>query len=100
VVDLTITPAAAAANRFWEPGELLLAPRRITRLADLENQEAGAVESVEVWHGTGFGPDEPGKYPGPQRLKITCAVSPGLNRAWLHYYNEPLGEVIFPERWR
>lgn len=100
VVDLTLTPQSNAANRFWEPGELMLATRKVTHLADLENNEAGAAEAVEIWNGDSFGPDEQGKYPGPQRLKVTFAVKPGLERAWLHYYNEPLGEVVFPERWR
>lgn len=100
VVDLTLTPQSNVANRFWEPGELMLATRKVTQLADLENNEAGAAEAVEIWNGNSFGPDEQGKYPGPQRLKITFAVKPGLERAWLHYYNEPLGEVVFPERWR
>jgi hypothetical protein len=100
VVDLTLTPQSNATDRYWEPGELMLATRKVTQLADLENNEAGGAESVEIWNGSTFGPDEQGKYPGPQRLKITFAVKPGLERAWLHYYNEPLGEVVFPERWR
>jgi hypothetical protein len=100
VVDLTLTPQGNATDRYWEPGELMLATRKVTQLADLENNEAGGAESVEIWNGSTFGPDEQGKYPGPQRLKITFAVKPGLERAWLHYYNEPLGEVVFPERWR
>jgi hypothetical protein len=100
VVDLTLTPQGNARDRYWEPGELMLATRKVTQLTDLENNEAGGAESVEIWNGSAFGPDEQGKYPGPQRLKITFGVKPGLDRAWLHYYNEPLGEVVFPERWR
>jgi hypothetical protein len=53
---------------------------------------------VLVWNGSGFGPDEEGKYPGSQRLKVTFGVKPGITKAWLQYYNETLGSLELP-RW-
>jgi hypothetical protein len=95
-VDVTITPKDNAADRVWEPTELILTTEKIKSLADLEDKEAGTTHSVEVWNGTAFGPDDPGKYPGDQRLKIIFAVTPGMSRVWLHYYNEPIGQLTLP----
>jgi hypothetical protein len=95
-VDLTITPKADKDERIWEPGELMLATERIKSLEDLEGKEAGTAHSVEIWNGTDFGPDDPGKYPGEQRLKIVFAVKPGTRQAWLQYYNEPIGQLTLP----
>ena len=49
-----------------------------------------------IWDSLQFGPDDPGKYPGEQRLKITFEVQPGVSKAWLHYYNEPIGTLELP----
>ena len=95
-VDLTITPKADACNSVWEPTELMLTSERIKSLTDLEEKEVGTTHSVEIWNGTAFGPDDPGKYPGEQRLKIVFAVKPGAREAWLHYYNEPIGQLRLP----
>ena len=95
-VDVTITPKGDAGDSVWEPTELMLTTEKITSLADLEEKEAGTTHSVEIWNGTAFGPDDPGKYPGEQRLKIIFAVKPGTTRAWLHYYSEPIGELTLP----
>jgi len=95
-VDVTITPKNG--NRAWEPGELILTTEKISSLADLEegDKELGTADAVRVWDGSQFGPDDPGKYPGEQRLKITFEVKPVASKAWLHYYNEPIGELALP----
>jgi hypothetical protein len=99
-LDVTITPKAQAKNSFtfWEPSELILTSDKIKSLADLEEKDIGSVHSVEIWNGSAFGPDDPGKYPGEQRLKIIFQVKPGENTAWLHYYNECLGQLNLPVR--
>ena len=98
-VDVTVTPAPAAAERFWEPAEFILTTKKISNLDDLENNEAGFVYDTKVWDGNTFGPDDPGKYPGEQRLLITFAVSPATKSAWLHYYKEAIAQFELPE-WR
>jgi hypothetical protein len=95
-VDVTITPKGEAGHSVWEPSELMLTSEKIRSLADLENKEVGTTHSVEIWNGTSFGPDDPGKYPGEQRLKIVFAVKPATTEAWLHYYHEPIGRLKFP----
>lgn len=95
-VDLTITPQDPAGDSIWEPTELMLTTEKVKSLIDLQDKEAGTTHAVEIWNGTAFGPDDPGKYPGAQRLKITFAVKPGTSHAWLHYYNEPIGELKLP----
>lgn len=95
-VDLTITPNPDACNSIWEPSELILTSEMIKSLSDLENKEVGTTHSVEIWDGAAFGPDDPGKYPGAQRLKIIFAVKPGARDAWLHYYHEPIGQLRLP----
>ena len=96
-VDVTITPKGNGGN-YWEPGEFILTSERLSSLEDLEDGEKqiGDMERVEIWDGAAFGPDDPGKYPGTQRLRLTFAVKPGTSRAWVQYYAEPLGEVTLP----
>ena len=98
-MDVTITPKVGASPHcVWEPTELILTSSKIKSLADLEEKDVGSVHSVEIWNGTAFGPDDYGKYPGEQRLKIIFEVKPGANTAWLHYYNEPIGQLNLPVR--
>ncbi|HWX20348.1 MAG TPA: hypothetical protein VN578_10660 [Candidatus Binatia bacterium] len=97
-VDLTVTPSDKCQGRFWEPGEFILASEKVKGLEDLEEKEVGSVNEVLVWNGSEFGPDEEGKYPGSQRLKVTFGVKPGSTKAWLQYYNETLGPLELP-RW-
>jgi len=96
-VDVTITPKGNGEH-YWEPGEFILTSERLSSLEDLEDdgKQVGDMERVEIWDGAIFGPDDPGKYPGPQRLRLTFAVKPGTSRAWMQYYAEPLGEVMLP----
>jgi len=95
-VDVTITPRADAGDSVWEPTELMLTSEKIKSLTDLEDKEVGTTHSVEIWNGTAFGPDDPGKYPGEQRLKIIFEVKLGARDAWLHYYHEPIGQLKLP----
>ena len=97
-VDMTITPVNSGADRAWEPGELILTSEKLSSLEDLEDddKELGTAHTVTVWDGAQFGPDDPGKYPGEQRLKVTFAVEPGASKGWLHYYNEPIGVLELP----
>ena len=95
-LDVTITPKGDSCNSIWEPTELILTSERIKSLEDLEGKEVGTTHSVEIWNGSAFGPDDPGKYPGEQRLKIIFEVNPGAQQAWLHYYNETIGELRLP----
>ena len=91
-------PREGNAERVWEPGEFILVSEPIKSLADLEDgdKEVGSTHDVRVWNGTVFGPDDPGKYPGEQRLKLTFSVTPGTTKAWLQYYNEPIGSLLLP----
>ena len=96
-VDVTITPKATCEDRVWEPTELILTSEKISSLEDLQaDEDFGTVESVLIWDGSKFGPDDPGKYPGEQRLKITFAVKPGVSKGWVHYYDEPIGVLELP----
>jgi len=97
-MDITITPKGQAGNSVWEPTELILTSGKIKSLADIEDKDIGSVHSVEIWNGTAFGPDDPGKYPGEQRLKVIFQVKPGVNEAWLYYYNEVIGQLKLPVR--
>jgi hypothetical protein len=99
-IDLTITPRDGG-GAVWEPGELMLASERISSLMDLEDEakQVGHVEDVQVWNGKSFGPDDAGKYPGMQRLKLTFSVKPETSESWLHYYAEAIGPVELP-RWQ
>lgn len=94
--DVTITPRGDAGDSVWEPAELILTSEKVKSLADLGDKEVGTTHSVEIWNGTAFGPDDPGKYPGEQRLKIVFEVNSGAGQAWLHYYNEPIGPIKLP----
>ncbi|HTV43016.1 MAG TPA: hypothetical protein VMF08_20800 [Candidatus Sulfotelmatobacter sp.] len=95
-LDVTITPKADSANRFWEPGELILTSEKINSVTDLGEKSVGATHTVEVWDGTAFGADDECKYPGEQRLKIIFEVKPGTKSGWLCYYNEPIGRLELP----
>jgi hypothetical protein len=97
-VDMTITPKSPNADSVWEPGEFILTSDRLASLMDLEDgtKEVGTTELVEIWDGSGFVGDDPGKYPGTQRLKVTFAVRPGTGKAWLHYYAETIGQLELP----
>src|SRR4030095_2613362 len=87
-VDLTINPRVSALKDVWEPGELVLRSQKVSTVHDLQEEATGFADQVLVWNGSEFGPDDPGKYSGMTRLKITLAVKPGTSRALLHYYDQ------------
>ncbi|MBI5831977.1 MAG: hypothetical protein HZB16_06660 [Armatimonadetes bacterium] len=100
-LDLTITPHLAQGARFthWEPGDLSLAhpDAKPPSMRDDEGPEdVGQVHEVLVWSNGAFGPDEEGKYEGPQRVRLLAAIKPEATLAKLRYYLEFLGEVRFP----
>jgi hypothetical protein len=97
-VELTVTPAVESVERLWEPGELILTTERIENLEALEDdiKEVGRVESCRVWNGAAYDEDESCKYPGEQRLLLTFAVKPGTSKAWLQYYDAPVGLMDVP----
>jgi hypothetical protein len=94
-VDVTITPQGNAAGRVWEPGEFILTSKPVSKLGDLE-AGIGSVHETRIWNGTEFAEDDPGKYPGPQRVKLTFEVKPDTTKAWLQYYIETIGVIDLP----
>jgi hypothetical protein len=95
-VDLTITPKDGNKERFWEPGEFVLVSEPVKKLMDIEEKEVGSMHKIEIWDGGNFTADDPGKYPGEQRLKLTVSVEPGASRAWLQYYDVSLAALELP----
>jgi hypothetical protein len=93
-VELTITPAqTGGAFQHWEPGELVLT-RPGMGIEDDDN-EAADVRKVEILEGGSFRDDDGVKAPGPQTLRLTVGVHPGVSKATLRYYFEELGTVDF-----
>lgn len=98
-LDVTITPTAPPGKMsHWEPAELLIVPFDSTdNEVDLEGADAtGYVEEVEIYDGSRFVEDDPGKYEGPQRLRLLAAVEPGLRQAKFRYYFESFGRFDLP----
>lgn len=97
-IDMTITPQTSEWESVWEPSELMLSSEKVSSMIDLhdESKQIGSTEAVAIWNGTEFGDDDPGKYPGPKRLRVTFGVKPGTSRASINYYAEALGEVELP----
>jgi hypothetical protein len=95
-LDVTITPGPKGRDGLWEASELMLTSGPVNSLEELEEKEVGTTHEVLVWDGTKFGDDDPGKYPGEQRLKVTFAAKPGVSKVWLQYYNETIGELSLP----
>jgi len=95
--EVTITPQEHTSGRVWEPEEFIPIARPGVRLENLEDESVGYLHDCRVWDGSAFGPDDPGKYPGQQRLKLTFGFKPGTTKAWVYYYNEILGQIDIPE---
>jgi hypothetical protein len=95
-IDVTIVPRPTAGPfLFWEPGELLLVPSD-SRAREPE-PDASTPDEVEVFHEGQFGPDEMGKYPGEQRLRLRFGLSRGgPRRLKFRYYFETFGAVLLP----
>ena len=96
-IDLTISPAKAKCFRLWTPSELELtsAPRK--GLEELTDDSVAELCDCQVWDGSKFVEDDPGKYEGAQRVKIVFAVETAIRTAHLSYYGNPLGPVSLPE---
>ncbi|MBM3846743.1 MAG: hypothetical protein FJ405_10735 [Verrucomicrobia bacterium] len=99
--DMTITRVSGGDDRIWEPGELILTMDRVVTLEDLSEgeKELGFSAAYQIWEDGAFVDDKVGKMPGSQRLKMTFAVKPRIQRGWLQYYDQPLCEVSLPD-WR
>ena len=96
-VDLTISPAEAKCFRLWSPSELELTATPRKGLEELADDSASEVCDCQIWDGSKFEEDDPGKYEGVQRVKIVFAVEPGLRTAYLNYYGNSLGPISLPE---
>ncbi|HVF09765.1 MAG TPA: hypothetical protein VNA16_03135 [Abditibacteriaceae bacterium] len=97
-LDVTITPQESNGDfTLWKPGELVLvSPTAKANDPDDEGSTLGAVHAVEVWHEGRWQPDDPGKYEGPQRLKLLAWVQPGAHRLRFRYYFEIFGDLEIP----
>ena len=93
-VDLTISPKAPTGSfSLWEPGEIMLV-RPETK--NMDNDDACEVEGVEIFQDKVFVKDDGMKLPGPQRLRLLCAVTPGVKSLKVKYYFETFGVVRLP----
>ena len=99
-LDVTITPPVPTGGfTHWEPGELVLTGPDAKSSRDLDSMDEEAAEpvaEVEIWRDGGWRPDEEGKYPGPQRLRLLAGVPVGTRRARFRYYFEVFGEIDLP----
>jgi hypothetical protein len=100
-VELTVTPSAGMEGPFqlWEPGELRLVKEesRFDReYAGADEDDQVSIRAVEIQHKGRFQDDEGWKLPGPQRLRLLLAVSPGVERLKFRYYFEEFGRVQLP----
>jgi hypothetical protein len=98
-VDVTITPRTPKGDGFthWEPGELVLVhpSSKGHKALDSDDSEFGEIAETLIWdpQRKAFGPDEQGKYFGPQRLQLLVGVEPDLGHVAFRYYFEKFGNV-------
>ncbi len=98
-VDITIKPTASSTSMtHWEPGELILVPKAVKSDAEIWDklEEAGYVETVEVFDGEQFVEDEDYKYAGAQRVRLLMSVQADCRQGRLQYYFEDLGGLELP----
>ena len=100
-IDLTIRPTPNPGGfQFWEPSEFFLVPYDMkVSLDSLDGDETSPVEEVRVWdpETRQWMKDDPGKYPGEQRLQLVFGIKPAAPRRWkLQYYFESFGEIELP----
>jgi hypothetical protein len=99
LVEVTITPAASVEGPFslWEPGELcLVRPESVLRPeSDEPDDEDNACEvsKIQIENEGQWTDDEGMKYGGPQRLRLTLAVQPGIRGLKFRYYFEEFGMI-------
>lgn len=102
VVDVTITPQESKGPfQHWAPSELtLVKPDSVLRPESDEpddSDESCELLSVEALEDGKWVKDEGMKYAGPQRLRMSLGVQPGVDRLKFRYYFEEFGEVSFSE---
>lgn len=93
-IEVTITPPEQSEGFIsWEPGELMLAPLSMSLkgLDDLEG--CFQVQDVKLVVNGLDREDDPGKYEGPQRLKVLVGVPREETAFKFVYYFEQFGEV-------
>lgn len=100
-VDVTITPLAPQGSfTLWEAGELRLVRPEANAKSMLKDEDPdsdiSSLHKVEIYRDGQFGIDEPGKYPGEQRLRLYVGILPGHSKLKFRYYFEHFGEVSFP----
>lgn len=98
LVEAEITPKASGGGGFqlWEPGELRASVPGSRPDAEADENDLGSVGALQIWDGTSWVEDEGGKYPGPQRLRLTFDLPRPVDRFVLRYYFEDVGEVRTP----
>ena len=96
LVELTVTPTGQSEGfSMWEPGEL----RLVRPGHDPENSEdpdVADVVALEIFQEGAWQTEEGMKYEGPQRLRLTAAVDPQVERLQCQYYFEVFGDVVLP----
>jgi len=100
-LDVTVRPTGKSEGfQYWEPGELrLVTPESRLNPDDPEadeGEDACEVTRLEVEQEGAFQEDEGWKLPGPQRLRLLLAVSPGVSALKFRYYFEEFGDVRLP----
>jgi len=94
-LDVTITPTQGPTPMmFWEPSELMLVGPEAKAAIDTAN--AGEIRAVEIWQNGAWQPDDPGKYAGPQRLKLHIGVNAHERHLRFRYYFEIFGHIEIP----
>jgi hypothetical protein len=99
LVEVTITPAASVEGPFslWEPGELrLVRPEFVLRPESDDpddDDNACEVTKIEIENEGQWTEDEGMKLGGPQRLRLTLAVQPGVRGLKFRYYFEEFGLI-------
>ncbi len=99
VVEVEIHPKPVSGEfAHWEPGELMAvrpgSPPASS--SDGPTGELGGVGALQVWENDAWIEDQGGKYPGPQRLRLTLDLAEPVDRIVLRYYFHDLGEVRVP----
>jgi hypothetical protein len=94
-LEVTIKPTRWGVGfKLWVPGDLrLVSPDS----GWMDEDDCCAIETLEVMHGGGYGPEDEMRYGGAQRLRLLLAVRPGTRRLAFQYYTEKFGDIALPE---
>jgi hypothetical protein len=99
-LDVTIDPKPRSGGHFslWEPSELAILPHDVNTARLGAADEGESVREVRLHEGGVWRPDDPGKYEGPQRVRLLIAVPPAFSRRIkFRYYLEGFGNMLLPE---